>query len=183
MKGFSGPGIKFYRTTINIYFPLDYDVPLAFTFDIPLETKTRVELFVNGYQMGKYVNHIGPQSTFPVYPGIINRGENVIGLAVWGMHDPSSSPSSSSSSSSSSSGSFRFTKLSLDALEVFRAGYGVVDGEGLITGLPRGRDKYHHVIIQGTPWSDGWRGGESLEAKWSVQGIMRSLRDTLHGFF
>ena len=130
MEGFLGPGIKFYRTRVNISYPQDYDVPLAFVFDMPLHTKTRVELFVNGYQMGRYVNHIGPQSIFPVYPGIINRGDNVIGLLVWGMNNPKGGEY------------FRFTKLSLEAVDIFRTGYGPVNGDGLVTTLPPGRRKF-----------------------------------------
>ncbi|KAF8422540.1 extracellular beta-galactosidase [Tirmania nivea] len=130
MEGFPGAGIKFYRTTVNITYPLDYDVPLAFFLEMPQDTQSRVQLFVNGYQMGRYVNHIGPQSVFPVYPGIINRGENVIGLAVWGMHEPDEGKR------------FQFTRLSLEAMNIFITGYGEVSGEGLITGLPQGRGKH-----------------------------------------
>lgn len=44
----------------------------------------RAQLFVNGYQYGKYVNHIGPQTSFPVPEGILNyRGTNWIGLSLW----------------------------------------------------------------------------------------------------
>jgi len=130
MEGFSGPGVKFYRTVVKIDYPLDYDVPLAFVFNILQHVKTRVELFVNGYQMGRYVNHIGPQSVFPVYPGIINRGDNVIGIAIWGMNNLEDGEF------------FRFTKLSLEALDVFRTGYGEVNGQGLVTALPTSRRKF-----------------------------------------
>ena len=130
MEGFPGPGVKFYRTKVNISYPEEYDVPLAFVFDMPPQIMTRVELFVNGYQMGRYVNHIGPQSIFPVYPGIINRGENVIGLLVWGMNNPKGPEC------------FRFTKLSLEAVDIFSTGYGPVNGDGLITTLPPGRREF-----------------------------------------
>ena len=130
MEGFSTPGIKFYRMTVNITYPLDYDVPLGFYFDIPSDKKCRVELFVNGYQMGRYVPHIGPQFMFPVYPGIINRGENVVALAVWGMHELRQGEA------------FKFKSLYLEALEVFRSGYAPVDGEGLIGSYPEGRKRY-----------------------------------------
>lgn len=130
MEGFPGPDIKFYRSKVEISYPEDYDVPLAFIFDIPLETKARVELFVNGYQMGRYVNHIGPQTIFPVYPGIINRGENVIGLLVWGMNNPKHGEY------------FKFTRLSLEAVDIFKSGYGPVNKDGLVTTLPPGRKKF-----------------------------------------
>jgi hypothetical protein len=40
------------------------------------------------YQYGKYVPHIGPQTRFPIPPGIINtRGANTLGLSVWAQTD------------------------------------------------------------------------------------------------
>ncbi|CDM28960.1 Galactose-binding domain-like [Penicillium roqueforti FM164] len=33
----------------------------------------RCQLFVNGYQFGKYINHVGPQTAFPIPGGIINH--------------------------------------------------------------------------------------------------------------
>ncbi|KAH0544530.1 hypothetical protein FGG08_001302 [Glutinoglossum americanum] len=53
MDGFTGPGVKFYRTTLRLDIPDGIDAPLAFWFDIDKALITRVELFVNGYQMGK----------------------------------------------------------------------------------------------------------------------------------
>ena len=55
MDGFTGPGVKFYRTVVKLDVPDGIDAPLAFRFDIKKELITRVELFVNGYQMGKQV--------------------------------------------------------------------------------------------------------------------------------
>lgn len=166
MNGFSSPGIKFYRTTVKIEVPLDYDVPLAFVFGISPDTKTRVQLLVNGYQMGRYVNHIGPQSVFPVYPGIINRGENVIALAVWGMHELDDEGKS-----------FKFTRLSLEALDVFKTGYGEVNGEGLITKLPKGRKKFaikSKDKIQGSSFKD-------IAYEWISRLHLQGLGEALYG--
>ncbi|KAI9780755.1 MAG: hypothetical protein M1839_006543 [Geoglossum umbratile] len=55
MDGFTGPGVKFYRTVVRLDVPDGIDAPLAFCLDIDRELITRVELFVNGYQMGKQV--------------------------------------------------------------------------------------------------------------------------------
>lgn len=53
-----------------------------------MPSKYRVQLFVNGYQFGKYVSHIGPQSEFYVPEGVLNyRGENAVGLTLWAMED------------------------------------------------------------------------------------------------
>jgi hypothetical protein len=40
------------------------------------------------YQYGKYIPHIGPQTRFPIPPGIINtRGTNALSLSVWAQTD------------------------------------------------------------------------------------------------
>lgn len=79
MEGFQGPGVRFYRTTVNLDLPDGWDVPLGFFMKIKNGTTARAELFVNGWQFGKYVSDIGPQTMFPVFPGIIHpRGVNTI---------------------------------------------------------------------------------------------------------
>ncbi|KAI1488554.1 beta-galactosidase precursor [Biscogniauxia mediterranea] len=82
------PGIAFYAAPLALDLPADrYDVPLAFAFRAAADAvPLRVQLYVNGWQFGKYVPHIGPQARFPVPEGILNyRGENWIGLMVWRM--------------------------------------------------------------------------------------------------
>ena len=169
MDGFPGAGIKFYRTTVNITYPLNYDVPLAFVFEIPRDIQARIQLFVNGYQMGRYVNHIGPQSVFPVYPGIINRGENVICLAVWGMRE------------SADGKRLQFSRLSLEALSTFKTGYGEVNGEGLITVLPEGRSQFvsraKNIAQDSKLAGQGWV--EYLTTKLRVQGLSDAFRRKL----
>ncbi|UKZ81132.1 hypothetical protein TrVFT333_008902 [Trichoderma virens FT-333] len=72
--------------------PLDipadkYDVPLSFVFDNTTSTAPyRALLYVNGFQYGKYVSSIGPQTEFPVPEGILNyNGDNWIGVALWAL--------------------------------------------------------------------------------------------------
>ena len=46
----------------------------------------RCQLLVNGYQFGKHVNKLGPQTVFPVPEGILNHnGENDIALTLWAL--------------------------------------------------------------------------------------------------
>ena len=63
--GLSKPGVAFYTTTFTLDIPTAYDVPLAFIFSnvtvtssIPTSNCTgsnfRAQLYVNGYQFGKY---------------------------------------------------------------------------------------------------------------------------------
>lgn len=88
----SKPTIAFYVAPLTLNYPSErYDIPLSFVFDntsSPSPADYRAILFVNGFQYGKYVSNIGPQSEFPVPEGILNyRGTNWIGLAVWAL-DP-----------------------------------------------------------------------------------------------
>lgn len=82
--GVKGAGIKWFTTTFKLDIDRDLDVPLGIEVDAPAGTVARVLLFVNGYQYGKFVPHIGPQTRFPVPPGIINtRGKNTLSVALW----------------------------------------------------------------------------------------------------
>jgi hypothetical protein len=43
----------------------------------------RALIFVNGWNMGQFIAHVGPQRLFPIPEGILNhRGANTIALAV-----------------------------------------------------------------------------------------------------
>ena len=47
------------------------------------DRQTRVMIFVNGWHMGNYVSHVGPQNTFVIPPSLlVANGDNVITLAV-----------------------------------------------------------------------------------------------------
>jgi hypothetical protein len=85
--GYTGAGVKFYRTVLPILVPDGLDVAFAFNISStknPTSAPYRVLLYVNGYQYGRFNPYISSTSTFPVPPGILNyRGENVIAVAVW----------------------------------------------------------------------------------------------------
>ena len=90
LEGLDAPGVRFYTTTFDLNIPAGLDAPLSFTF-ANTSTPTlafRAQLYVNGYQFGKYVNNIGPQVAFPVPEGILNhRGQNTLALSLWAL-DP-----------------------------------------------------------------------------------------------
>lgn len=86
--GLNASGIQFYTTTFHLNIDSDLDVPLGIELAAPAGTMARVMIWVNGYQYGKYVPHIGPQTRFPVPPGVINnRGLNTVALSLWAMTD------------------------------------------------------------------------------------------------
>lgn len=88
----SGAGVRFYVTTFQLNggkgLDPSVDVPLGIQFAASNDTVARVMLWINGYQYGKYVPHLGPQTRFPVPPGILNVGAgetNTLAISVWAM--------------------------------------------------------------------------------------------------
>ncbi|KAI1212695.1 glycoside hydrolase family 35 protein [Annulohypoxylon truncatum] len=88
------PGISYYTAPLSLDLPSDtYDIPLSFTFRNVAGGAARIQLYVNGWQFGKFIGHIGPQTNFPVPEGILNyNGENWIGLAIWRMEESDQAP-------------------------------------------------------------------------------------------
>ncbi|PMB63427.1 putative beta-galactosidase A [Beauveria bassiana] len=88
--GTAGAGITYYTAKLDLDLPADeYDIPLAFRFDNSSAIAApayRALLYVNGFQYGKYISNIGPQTEFPVPEGILNHnGENWLGVSVWAL--------------------------------------------------------------------------------------------------
>ena len=60
-------------------------MPIGLQINDATSSAYRALIFVNGWQMGIYVNNLGPQRIFPIPTGILNpNGENTIAIAVWG---------------------------------------------------------------------------------------------------
>lgn len=88
LDGLSNAGVGYYTAEFDLNIPAGWDVPLFFNFGNSTNPPPnyRAQLFVNGYQFGKYVNNIGPESSYPVPEGILNyRGTNWVGLTLWSM--------------------------------------------------------------------------------------------------
>ncbi|KAH9838166.1 putative beta-galactosidase E [Teratosphaeria destructans] len=92
-QGLSHAGVGFYSTWFNLSIPEGYDVPISFVFNDDtygsndtIGRDYRVQFFVNGYQFGKYIHNLGPQTSFPVPEGILNyRGVNWLALTLWAL--------------------------------------------------------------------------------------------------
>jgi len=89
------PGVGFFRANFELHVPQhdSHDVALAFRFP-PIRhglaaserAKYRALLFVNGWQMGKYIPALGPQSVFPVPQGILDYdGPNTVAISLWAL--------------------------------------------------------------------------------------------------
>ena len=104
MQGITNAGIGWYVTSFDLDMPQDYDIPIAFQFTnsssselvsnaaaSPMGTGStapayRVQIYVNGWQFGKYVNNIGPQTKYPCPEGIWNyHGTNWIAVSLWSL--------------------------------------------------------------------------------------------------
>ncbi|WP_073498487.1 beta-galactosidase [Actinacidiphila paucisporea] len=80
------PGVSWYRTDAALDLPRGQDTSLGLTFTDDPSRRYRATIFVNGWQVGNYVNYLGPQHTFPVPDGILDpHGHNSIAIAVWNL--------------------------------------------------------------------------------------------------
>jgi hypothetical protein len=93
IEGIPKPGVAFYAADIPLNLPEGYDITLSLSFEVASTTSNftsrpayRSQVWVNGYQFGKYVNNIGPQVDYPVPPGIWNvRGTNRVAVSLWAL--------------------------------------------------------------------------------------------------
>jgi beta-galactosidase GanA len=80
-------GTTWYRTAFDLAVPKGQDATIGLAFGDTTRPRSaaqyRVLVFVNGWNMGQFIAHIGPQRVFPVPEGILNhRGHNTVALAV-----------------------------------------------------------------------------------------------------
>ncbi len=80
-------GTSWYRTSFDLKMPKGQDATIGIAFGDPTTPRSpvdyRVLVFVNGWHMGQFIAHVGPQRTFVLPEGILNhRGRNIVSLAV-----------------------------------------------------------------------------------------------------
>ncbi|WP_367128008.1 beta-galactosidase [Saccharothrix sp. HUAS TT1] len=79
--GALAPGVSWYRTTFDLDLPRGHDVSLGLRFDDTTDRDYRVLIFVNGWNMGQYLNAAGPQREFVLPTGVL-RDHNTLTFAV-----------------------------------------------------------------------------------------------------
>ncbi|CAO1612816.1 unnamed protein product [Parajaminaea phylloscopi] len=82
------PGVRFFSTTVKLAVPAGHTLPMSIVFpdDGGKKATYRALLYVNGWQFGKRLAQFGPQSVFPVPPGVLDpRGDNKIDVALWSL--------------------------------------------------------------------------------------------------
>ncbi|KAI0318758.1 glycoside hydrolase family 35 protein [Amylostereum chailletii] len=87
--GLSGPGVNFYRTTFNWDAPTNVDVPVRVVITpSDISQNYRVQIYLNGWQLGKYINNLGPQTAFVLPSGLLRRqSTNTFALSLWALDD------------------------------------------------------------------------------------------------
>ena len=79
----SRPGVAWYRTTFQLDVPKSTDAPLGLAISDDPAKAYRAQIFLNGWNVGQYVNGVGPQDTFVLPAGILDgHGENTLAIAV-----------------------------------------------------------------------------------------------------
>lgn len=92
-----GAGTNWYRTHVTLNVPRGQDATIGLAFGDTTKPRStaqyRVLIFANGWNMGQFIAHVGPQRIFPLPQGILNhRGANTIALAVTSDGAPANAP-------------------------------------------------------------------------------------------
>ncbi|GGW38791.1 beta-galactosidase [Streptomyces lucensis JCM 4490] len=76
-------GVTWYRTAFRLSVPADVDASVGLTLEDDPYRAYRAQIFLNGWNLGQYINNVGPQHTFVLPNGILRtRGANTLALAV-----------------------------------------------------------------------------------------------------
>ncbi|MCH8686184.1 beta galactosidase jelly roll domain-containing protein [Pedomonas mirosovicensis] len=81
------PGVTWYRTEFTLDVPKGHDASLGIAIGDANTPRSPVSyralIFVNGWNMGQFIAHVGPQRVFVVPSGILNpNGRNTVAIAV-----------------------------------------------------------------------------------------------------
>ncbi|KAJ6509031.1 glycoside hydrolase family 35 protein [Mycena sanguinolenta] len=89
LSGVSKAGINFYRTTFELPVTAGVDAPVRLSVtrsNATVVSNFRLQFYLNGFQVGKYVNSIGPQTIFVLPASILRRqSANTLAVMVWAM--------------------------------------------------------------------------------------------------
>ncbi|MBW8802498.1 MAG: beta galactosidase jelly roll domain-containing protein [Catenulisporales bacterium] len=76
-------GVRWYRTSFTFVPPPGVDASVGLTLTDTSTRAYRVQIFLNGWNLGQYINDVGPQRTFVLPNGILHaNAPNVLALAV-----------------------------------------------------------------------------------------------------
>lgn len=76
-------GVVWFRTRFRLTVDPGTDASVGLTLADDPARAWRAQIFLNGWNMGQYINDVGPQHTFVLPNGVLNtRGDNTLALAV-----------------------------------------------------------------------------------------------------
>ncbi|MEV6794797.1 beta-galactosidase [Streptomyces sp. NPDC051320] len=76
-------GVSWQRTTFALRVDEQVDASIGLHLDDDASRAYRVQIFLNGWNLGQYINDVGPQHTFVLPNGLLRtRGRNTLALAV-----------------------------------------------------------------------------------------------------
>ena len=76
-------GVRWYRTSFTFAPPQGVDASVGLTLSDTSSRSYRAQIFLNGWNLGQYINNVGPQHTFVLPNGILRaNATNVLALAV-----------------------------------------------------------------------------------------------------
>jgi beta-galactosidase GanA len=76
-------GVRWYRTSFTFAPPQGVDASVGLTLSDTSSRSYRAQIFLNGWNLGQYINNVGPQHTFVLPNGILRaNAANVLALAV-----------------------------------------------------------------------------------------------------
>jgi len=76
-------GVRWYRSSFTLAPPQGVDASVGLTLTDTSTRAYRVQIFLNGWNLGQYINDVGPQHTFVLPNGILRaNAQNVLALAV-----------------------------------------------------------------------------------------------------
>ena len=97
-------GVGWYRTSFDLDMPAGADTSLGLNISDVATKGYRALIYVNGWNMGQYINDVGPQHTFVLPSGILRtHGHNTLAIAVTADSAPARGWAASSSSTSAPS--------------------------------------------------------------------------------
>jgi len=77
------PGVSWYRAGFRLNVPPGVDASLGLTITDTPSKSYRAQIFLNGWNVGQYINNVGPQATFVLPTGLLRPdGENTLAIAV-----------------------------------------------------------------------------------------------------
>jgi hypothetical protein len=86
--GFSGATVNFYRTKFPLDIPSGYDVSISAILSAPGIKTFRALLYVNGWQLARFMPYLDTQVNFPVPAGVLDySGEDTVAVAVWAQEE------------------------------------------------------------------------------------------------